>query len=62
MPSPPQKGESQEGFLARCHKYMAEHESSRPSAQRSAICYSLWRNKDKVSHAAKKHIKSKKKR
>jgi len=61
MPSPPQKGESQEGFLARCHKYMDEHESNRPSAQRSAICYNLWRKKHGVESAAKKHISKRKK-
>lgn len=40
MPTPI-KGESKDAYMARCHKVLAG-EGNSDSAQRSAICYSMW--------------------
>jgi hypothetical protein len=52
MPTPPRKDETQNAFLARCISYITKHEN-KPTKQASAICYSMWRNKDKAKRITK---------
>ena len=47
MPSPPRKGESKESFMNRCFSYMEKHKEGKPG-QGAAICYSMWRNRNKT--------------
>ena len=44
MPTP-NKGESKEDFVSRCIPIMKKE--GREQGQAIAICYSIWRNKDK---------------
>lgn len=48
-PAPPRDDESKDEFLARCHAYMKKHHPEMSKAQQSAICYQMWRDKDKNS-------------
>jgi len=52
MPTPPKRGESQNTFLSRCISYIVKHEG-KSSKQASAICYFMWRNKDKTKRITK---------
>ena len=45
MPAPPKKGETQKEFLARCIPFFVDE--GKPQDQAVAICYSMWREKDK---------------
>jgi hypothetical protein len=47
MPSPPRKDETKQQFISRCHSYMEKHKEGKPG-QASAICYSMWRNRNKM--------------
>ena len=52
MPAPPQKGESQKSFLKRCISHMVSKEG-RKQEQGVAICYSMWRKRNKVNQKAR---------
>jgi hypothetical protein len=45
MPTPPQKGESQNDFISRCVSYLTKNEKHKypKQSQRVAICFSMWR-------------------
>ena len=54
MPAPPKPGESKDKFISRCISYMNKNEAGKypDPKQRAAICYSMWKNKDKKKQDA----------
>lgn len=49
MPEPPRSNETQQMFLSRCISFMTENKEGNSPAQRAAVCYSMWRNRNKKS-------------
>ena len=43
MPEPPRTGESKESFIARCMKYLAEHEN-KTGKEAAGQCYGMWKS------------------
>lgn len=47
MPEPPRKNESQRSFIGRCISFMTENKEGNNPAQRAAVCYIMWRSRNK---------------
>jgi hypothetical protein len=47
MPSPPKKDEKQQEFISRCIAELTENKEGKSPEQRTAMCYSMWRNRNK---------------
>jgi len=51
MPAPPRKGEARQAFISRCISHMRSKEG-RDVKQAAAICFDMWRRKDRVARKA----------
>lgn len=49
IPESPRKDESQKTFIGRCISFMTKNNEGENPAQRAAVCYSMWRRRNKKS-------------
>ena len=53
MPTPPEKGETRQGFMGRCMGVMTKEAKDKPRPQQIAICFSMWRKAHPSDKGAK---------
>lgn len=56
MPQAPTAGESKEGFISRCMKYLAENEGKTGKAA-AGQCYGMWDNRTRKRYRIKRKKK-----